>query len=237
MPGPGTQVTRSQSRTSVAPAGPESGPETGPETEPADGPVRRLTVPGRADQVPRARAFIARALSARGFGSEIACLLGSELVANSVLHSDSRLPGGLITVTVTAAREEVLIEVTDDGAVGLPVLRGELVSCTEQGRGLLLVAALSARWGYQRARGKLTTWVQVPAEPARPTLVRHDAGLPAARHAAEPAAGTLRGPDGQDADLFNLSHYPVRARCLVCGGPIEAESFLRPFGHIPDGSP
>lgn len=57
------------------------------------------------------------------------------------------------------------------------------------------------------------------------------------RHSPEPAVGTFRTPDGQQADLFNVRHYPVQAVCRVCSEPIRAESFLRPFAHFEDDCP
>lgn len=53
-------------------------------------------------------------------------------------------------------------------------------------------------------------------------------------HQAEPAPGSFRAATGGDADLFDPEHYPVRAVCQVCGKPIKAETFLRPFQHAPD---
>jgi hypothetical protein len=51
-------------------------------------------------------------------------------------------------------------------------------------------------------------------------------------HTAEPAPGSFSAATGGDADLFNLSHYPVRAVCRVCDAPIKAETFLRAFKHV-----
>jgi hypothetical protein len=60
-------------------------------------------------------------------------------------------------------------------------------------------------------------------------------------HAAEPEPGSFRAVtgDGDDADLFNLNHYPVHAVCRVCNEPICAEAFLRAFTHscLPGGRP
>jgi hypothetical protein len=50
-------------------------------------------------------------------------------------------------------------------------------------------------------------------------------------HTAEPAPGSFRATTGEDADLFNLDHYPVQATCRVCNKPIRAETFLRAFTH------
>ena len=54
-------------------------------------------------------------------------------------------------------------------------------------------------------------------------------------HAAEPEPGSFRAVtgDGDDADLFNLDHYPVHAVCRVCNEPIYADAFLRAFTHVP----
>jgi anti-sigma regulatory factor (Ser/Thr protein kinase) len=155
MPGAGTQVTRSDAH--LPPVPPVKG---------ASGIRQSLIVPGHAEQVARARAFIAGALAAHGLCDEVACLLGSELVTNAVRHSNSRLPGGTVTVTVTVAHGEILVAVTDDGGPAWPAVREGEDPCAEDGRGLLLVGQLSTRWGYHRGDGNLTTWFQVPAEPA-----------------------------------------------------------------------
>ena len=54
-----------------------------------------LSVPGRPDQVHAARVFTSEALGDDHPCAPVAVLLVSELVTNSVLHSDSRLPGGI----------------------------------------------------------------------------------------------------------------------------------------------
>ena len=53
-------------------------------------------------------------------------------------------------------------------------------------------------------------------------------------HTAEPAPGTFLAALGGDADLFDLTHYPVSAQCRICREPIRAESFLRAFEHDAD---
>lgn len=224
MPGPGARATHTEAHMHDT-----------ARTGPAGSLVQSLTVPGQAEEVPRARAFIAGTLAAWGLPTETASLLGSELVANSVQHSNSRWPDGAITVTVAATPAEILVEVTDNGGGGTPLLCHGSDPCAENGRGLILVATLSARWGYRRARGDLTTWFKIPAESGHSTSLtgvslERDRCMPA--HPAEPAAQTFRTVDGLDADLFNLSHYPVRAVCRVCGGPIEADCFLLPFEHV-----
>jgi serine/threonine-protein kinase RsbW len=163
MSRPGTQATGSQAHVRAVPLPP--GEE---DAGLARARARSLTLPGTADQVPRARAFIARVLAAAGLDGEAACLLGGELVTNSVQHSDSRLPGGTIIVTVAAGPAGILVEVTDDGGPGAPCLRDGVTAFAEGGRGLMLVAALASRWGHHRAGGGLTTWFRVPAQPVPP---------------------------------------------------------------------
>ena len=50
-------------------------------------------------------------------------------------------------------------------------------------------------------------------------------------HPIEPDPGTFLAAGGGDADLFDVSHYPVQALCRVCQEPIRAETFLRAFEH------
>ena len=57
---------------------------------------------------------------------------------------------------------------------------------------------------------------------------------PHGAHQADPAPGTLLSAVGEVADLFDVTHYPVRAECRICREPIRAESFLRAFEHDAD---
>jgi hypothetical protein len=57
-------------------------------------------------------------------------------------------------------------------------------------------------------------------------------GPVASLHSPEPGHGTVLTADGRQADLFNTSHYPVRAVCRMCSEPIQADSFFRPFEHV-----
>ena len=125
-----------------------------------------LSVPGRPDQVHAARVFTSEALGDDHPCEPVAVLLVSELVTNSVLHSDSRLPGGMITVTVTSAGPDaVRVEIRDAGGPTLPFLKEAGDVAAEGGHGLQLVDRLAARWAYCRATAGLTTWFVVRAEP------------------------------------------------------------------------
>jgi anti-sigma regulatory factor (Ser/Thr protein kinase) len=125
-----------------------------------------LSVPGRPDQVHAVRAFIGKTLGDHHPCAAVAVLLVSELVTNSVVHSDSRLPGGMITVTVTGAGPDaVRVVVRDAGGPTLPFLKEAGGVAAEGGHGLRLVDRLAARWGYRRDAAGLTTWFEVCAEP------------------------------------------------------------------------
>ncbi|MGH3160039.1 MAG: ATP-binding protein [Streptosporangiaceae bacterium] len=124
----------------------------------------RLTVPGRPEQVATARAFVAKALGDNP-QAETAILLTSEIVTNSVLHSTSCRPGGTVTITVAelpgGGPGPLRVEVTDDGATGLPQRR-KAGDDDENGHGLQLVDALATRWGCRRAStGTTTTWFEL----------------------------------------------------------------------------
>src|ERR1700721_2826687 len=86
-------------------------------------PWHRLVICGRPEQVSVARAFIRQVLGVGHPGIERVTLLTSELVTNSVHHSDSRLEGGTVTVTVRTDADRVRVEVTDDGGPPAPPLR------------------------------------------------------------------------------------------------------------------
>jgi anti-sigma regulatory factor (Ser/Thr protein kinase) len=120
-----------------------------------------LTIPGRPDHVTHARAFITRALSRLpAVDSDAATLMTSELVTNAIQHTRSGA-GGMVTVLVTELPGGALIEVTDDGAAGAPIVKSDVY--TAEGHGLYLVQQLAAQWGYLRAAEGTTVWFHVPA--------------------------------------------------------------------------
>ena len=122
-----------------------------------------LTIPGQPEQVRAARAFVGKTLRPVHPCTAIAVLLVSELVTNSVLHSDSRHPGKTITITVIGTLEGVRVEVLDAGGASVPFLGDRGDDLTEHGRGLRLVSELSARWDYRRDDAGLVTWFEVRA--------------------------------------------------------------------------
>jgi anti-sigma regulatory factor (Ser/Thr protein kinase) len=124
----------------------------------------RLAIFGRPEQVSVARAFVRQVLGPGHPGTERVMLLTSELVTNSVNHSNSRRAGGTITVTVRRAADRVRVEVRDDGGPTVPRMRddGDLA---EAGRGLRLVEAYSLTWDYHQNGTGTVTWFECLPEP------------------------------------------------------------------------
>jgi anti-sigma regulatory factor (Ser/Thr protein kinase) len=125
-----------------------------------------LTIPGRAEEVSRARAFLTRTLSSmnakHAVDSDAATLLTSELVTNAILHTGSGAPGGTVTIVVVGVPDGVLVEVIDDGSAGAPVVKGELLAT--DGHGLFLVQQLTAQWGYLRDPAGTTVWFHLAVD-------------------------------------------------------------------------
>jgi anti-sigma regulatory factor (Ser/Thr protein kinase) len=124
----------------------------------------RLVICGRPEQVSIARAFVTQVLGSCHVGTERATLLTSELVTNSVSHSDSRQDGGTITVTVLTAADRVRVEVQDDGGPTAPTLCCD-DSLAETGRGLRLVDAYALTWDYYQDGTRTITWFECLTEP------------------------------------------------------------------------
>ena len=81
---------------------------------------------------------------------DIAVLLTSELVTNAVKHT----AGGTVTLGIRCARDQLRVDVYDTSP-SPPVLTNAPADA-EAGRGLVLVAELSAEWGsYRTLVGKV----------------------------------------------------------------------------------
>ena len=126
------------------------------------------TFAGRPDQVREARVFAGRLVGPSHPCGDVAILLASELVTNSVRHGGSAVPGEPVTVTVVVWDAGVRVEVIGRKAEGVPVLRPSDDEA-EGSRGLRLVEELAFRWGYERGGGQATTWFEIQAL-LRPTL-------------------------------------------------------------------
>lgn len=123
---------------------------------------RALTIAACRREVARARRFVARSLGAHHPSTEVAVLLTSELVTNAVLHSDSREPGGKVTVVVSRLGDWLRVEVSDAGSArSAPTVKQAAGACG--GHGLLLVDTLAHEWGYCTAEGRTTVWFSLAA--------------------------------------------------------------------------
>jgi anti-sigma regulatory factor (Ser/Thr protein kinase) len=143
-----------------------------------------------------ARRYIRQFLgSCRGIGADTADtaeLLVSELVTNAVRFASAPVPAhrrtentGIVWLSVRHFDEELLIEVYDTDA-SPPVLT-DAAEEAENGRGLLLVDALSKEWSYffPPGGGKVVYCViEIPMRQRLPTSTPARAGLDTARAGA-----------------------------------------------------
>jgi len=98
--------------------------------------------PGTPESVSRVRAFVAEALPADP-AAEDAVLMASELATNAVVHSASRLPGGMYSVEVRpTATGMARIDVIDQGP--LPAAEADEPGF---GAGLGIVSQLATTFG------------------------------------------------------------------------------------------
>ncbi len=136
-------------------------------------PVIRV-LPGVPESAMVARRLTRQLLGDRHPAADTAMLLVSELVTNSVTHSQSRRPGGTVTLAVCAGSTSVLIQVRDDGGPSEPRLSsaeatlegrgGGRDSGDEHGYGLLLVDALAETWGTIAAPAGRVTWCRLAVD-------------------------------------------------------------------------
>ena len=115
-------------------------------------PVAVRVFPGQASQSRQVRRWVRALVIAAGFPAGDAEVAAGELFANAVKHTRSGTqPGGKVTLAVTA---DGTVHVHDQGdGTGQPGARmTALVPGNDRlptgGRGLLIVAALCAQWGY-----------------------------------------------------------------------------------------
>lgn len=118
-----------------------------------------LMIPARLTAPSYARRYVRRQLRTRGLDRFIddAALIVSELIANAVEASTS----DQVSIEIGTIGNQVLIRVGNDGhGIPEPVKAGALDG---SGYGLLIVSALSVRWGYVRedTEQALTVWVLI----------------------------------------------------------------------------
>lgn len=179
---------------------------SGPGANPRATVLGSLTIEGHPQQVSAARAFVARTLNASHLNvdSDAATLLTSEIVTNAIQHTKSGVDG-TVTIVVIGVPHGVLVEVIDDGAAGVPIVKGDLYAA--DGHGLFLVQQLAAQWGYLRDPAGTTVWFHLPHAGRRPELA-----------AEEPAPGAAwPGPGPREDD--RTRRYYSRADPLTSSVP------------------
>jgi anti-sigma regulatory factor (Ser/Thr protein kinase) len=105
---------------------------------------RRLSLTAGPAAAAEARRRVRAAIAAWDcpVDADVAVLLTSELVTNALQHET----GGTITLAITCVCDQLRVEVHDtSGRAPVPV---EAPADAEAGRGLMLVASLSASWGF-----------------------------------------------------------------------------------------
>jgi anti-sigma regulatory factor (Ser/Thr protein kinase) len=102
----------------------------------------------------QARAFVGSFLKAWGLADLVdrAELLTSEVVTNAVVHGHSP-----VRVVVEAQSSSALVEVKDTSQTPV-VVEVQEVAEADRGRGMMLVDALSDRWGWWKEEGGKVVW-------------------------------------------------------------------------------
>ncbi|MHA5051773.1 ATP-binding protein [Streptomyces sp. SD15] len=184
--------------------------------EPSDTHEITCRLPRRPSTVPRARALLHAVVGGWGVDQDVldtAELVLSELVTNAL---QSRAPRDRqVGVRITHSEQEGLLrlEVSDAGE-GRPKVRNPTEDETG-GRGLLLVEALTDRWGMQEREGGIgqTVWVDIKAPDIRAVQVEREI-------AAVTSALAIRsscGERGEQSAVSRASGLP-RAGSSWCFG-------------------
>jgi len=121
--------------------------------------LERLRLPPDPSSARAARLFVSSVLSADDEVTDLAVLLVSELASNVVQHAGTDFEIG---ISADAAR--IRIDVADKDA-RLPTLR-DYVAKSVSGRGLHMIAASAARWGFESTTTGKDVWFELERKPA-----------------------------------------------------------------------
>ena len=176
-------------------------------------------------QAPRlARQFVADALTGRtDEGSvEVARLLVSELVTNTVVHAASA-----VEVEVAVDEAGVVVRVRDADTGPLVSRAGGGTELDEGGRGFMLVDRLAHTWGTEHSGGRKTVWFRLGSDdepPVEPALA--PAADPAAEHPLSRARRLLRTlvlrPDVEVTLTLREQIAELLARVVDAAGAVGA---------------
>jgi serine/threonine-protein kinase RsbW len=116
---------------------------------------------GQPSQVSQARSWLAGLLPSCEPLDDL-LIFTSELVTNAVTHTRSGDPGGWFTVEITWSPQRARVVVGDQGSDEIPASGNSPDdSDLETGRGLLLIAAMSAAWGTAGDADARWLWADV----------------------------------------------------------------------------
>ncbi|MCX4520321.1 ATP-binding protein [Streptomyces anulatus] len=115
-------------------------------------------LPCRPESARRARLLVSTALQTWGFSAcaDLGTLIVSELIANVVTHTRCRLA----RVTITRIEDGAVRIAVADTSRSVPTVASP-AGDAGSGRGLLLVDALSDRWGYRLHRSSKAVWAEL----------------------------------------------------------------------------
>ncbi|GII80789.1 ATP-binding protein [Sphaerisporangium rufum] len=119
-----------------------------------------IELKGDPESAKAARIFVAEKLGPAHPALDDVALLVSEVVTNSVVHSDSQ-NGGKITLALAVCPGLIHVDVVDAGGAEAPQIRDD--DFGEGGRGLRIVRTLAHRWGVHQDDTYRTVWFQVRA--------------------------------------------------------------------------
>ena len=120
----------------------------------ADPRLIALALPGIPESVPLARWRVRAALGLHGLGeyADDAEIITSELVTNAVQHAcDNGAKTIGVRLTQAGSPAAVTVAMSDSSTQG--PIRRDTPADSEQGRGLQIVEALSAHWGWRLENG------------------------------------------------------------------------------------
>lgn len=223
-----------------------------PESEAVSLHTRALSLPARAPSVRLARSWVRDTLAAIGRDELVdSAQLGvSELVTNALLHGEPP-----VEIRLRGTREHPRIEVTDHSPVPPRMPASDHAELPMFGRGLSLVAMMSARWGadLDHDRTGKSVWFEPTEEPnteADPSgevfgpddVAAHEQPVP------QPARTVRIELRNFPARMFRRlrvhqyelqrelrllamadpERYPVAARLTRMAGPVEADKRATP---------
>ena len=119
---------------------------------------------GRPECLVEARRFTCAVLGDCDAAHTVA-LVADELAGNAIKHTASGEPGGEFVLRLARFANRCLVRVDDQGGPSTPSVRVPADE-DEFGRGLTIVAMLSARWGVDGDENARSVWAEITFDEA-----------------------------------------------------------------------